>query len=294
MMYVIVGTLIFIVPIFSVDFSKHVTETTTTSLFLAACLTGLIQNIPALSLSNISAGVLRELEQRLSAGVNPAGAKLNNQLFESSRRIELDDVVYQHSTSHSGKPFRLGPISYQFEVGKIYYIRGNNGSGKTTLMRLLTGLYKPSAGSIYIDGQEVVQPVSSSYRDLFAVVFSDFYLFKKMYGLSGYSQNEIDDLLHTFKMQGKLSVEHGEFSDLSFSTGQRKRIALLVAILEKRPFLILDEWAADQDPEFRKEFYEHIIPMFRKMGKGVIAITHDDQYYETADHVLHLSDGKPV
>ena len=294
MMYVIVGTMIFIVPIFSAGFAAHVTETTTTALFLAASLTGMIQSIPVLSLSNVSAKILRELEMRLSAGVAPIHPDKQEQQFAAVQKISLDRVKYRHPTSHSARPFVLGPVSYDFELGKVYYIRGNNGSGKTTMMRLLTGLYEPSEGKILVDGTVVEQPVSKNYRDMFAVVFSDFYLFKKMYGLTGYSQDDIDELLKLFRMQGKLSVQHGEFSDLSFSTGQRKRIALLVAILEKRPFIILDEWAADQDPEFRQEFYEHIIPMFREMGKGVIAITHDDQYYDTADHVLYMADGKPV
>jgi len=294
MMYIIVGTMIFIVPLISVGFSQHVTETTTTALFLAASLTGMIQSIPVLSLSNVSAKILRQLESRLSFGMDHVSPKQHEQIFDAVQKITLDAVQYHHPTSHAGRPFLLGPVSYEFELGKIYYIRGNNGSGKTTLMRLLTGLYAPAAGQILVNGQHVVQPVASSYRDMFAVVFSDFYLFKKMYGLTGYSQADIDELLALFRMQGKLSVEHGKFSDLSFSTGQRKRIALLVAILEKRPFIILDEWAADQDPEFRQEFYEHIIPMFREMGKGVIAITHDDQYYDTADHVLYMADGKPV
>lgn len=294
MMYVIVGTMIFIVPVFSSGFSQHVTETTTTALFLAASLTGMIQSIPVLSLSNVSAKILRELEVRLSFGIEPVDPNKQDQRFDFAQKITLDQVQYQHPTGHSAKPFLLGPVSYEFELGKVYYIRGNNGSGKTTLMRLLTGLYAPSQGQIQVDGVTVEQPVSKSYRDMFAVVFSDFYLFKKMYGLTNYSQDDIDELLKLFKMQGKLSIKHGEFSALSFSTGQRKRIALLVAILEKRPFIILDEWAADQDPEFRQEFYEHIIPMFREMGKGVIAITHDDQYYNTADHVLYMADGKPV
>ncbi len=294
MMYVIVGTMIFIVPVFSSGFSQHVTETTTTALFLAASLTGMIQSIPVLSLSNVSAKILRELESRLSFGVAPIPSPGQQESFGEVQKISLDQVRYQHPTGHGAHPFALGPVSYVFELGKVYYIRGNNGSGKTTLVRLLTGLYEPVEGRILVDGYAIAQPASSAYRDMFAVVFSDFYLFKKMYGLSGYSQSDIDALLKLFKMQGKLSVRHGEFSDLSFSTGQRKRIALLVAILEKRPFIILDEWAADQDPEFRREFYEHIIPMFREMGKCVIAITHDDQYYDTADHVLYMDNGQPV
>ena len=106
--------------------------------------------------------------------------------------------------------------------------------------------------------------------------------------------HKIEELLKLFKMQDKVTVRDGQFSDLHFSTGQRKRLALIVALLENRPFIILDEWAADQDPLFRQEFYENIIPKLRSLGKTVIAITHDDHYFEIADHVLYMENGKPI
>jgi putative ATP-binding cassette transporter len=129
---------------------------------------------------------------------------------------------------------------------------------------------------------------------LLAVVFSDFFLFKKLYGVGSIDEAELDDLLALFQMQNKVSVSDGVFSDLNFSTGQRKRLALLVALLEKKKFIVLDEWAADQDPEFRQEFYQQIIPKLRALGKTVIAITHDDQYYELADQVIYLENGQPI
>ena len=95
-------------------------------------------------------------------------------------------------------------------------------------------------------------------------------------------------------MNEKVSITNGRFTDLKFSTGQRKRLALIVAILEKKQFIILDEWAADQDPEFRQEFYEIVLPRLRSMGKTVIAITHDDQYYGAADQVIYLASGKHI
>ncbi|WP_114653051.1 ATP-binding cassette domain-containing protein [Polynucleobacter necessarius] len=79
---------------------------------------------------------------------------------------------------------------------------------------------------------------------------------------------------------------------MQLSTGQRKRIALLVAMLENRDIIILDEWAADQDPQFRKHFYKQLLPRLKQMGKTVIAITHDDYYFNTADYVLSFRDGK--
>jgi putative ATP-binding cassette transporter len=147
-------------------------------------------------------------------------------------------------------------------------------------------------GEILVNGQLISVPVSSDYRNIFSAVFSDFFLFKKLYGIQNPDPATIRELISTFRMEGKVDIVNGVFSDLNFSTGQRKRIALIVALLEQKQIMILDEWAADQDPEFRQEFYEHIIPRLRAMGKTVIAITHDDHYYNVADHVLYLTDGK--
>jgi len=62
-------------------------------------------------------------------------------------------------------------------------------------------------------------------------------------------------------------------------------------MLENRQIIILDEWAADQDPEFRKFFYESIIPKLKDEGKIIIAITHDDGYFDKADHLLLMENG---
>lgn len=63
-------------------------------------------------------------------------------------------------------------------------------------------------------------------------------------------------------------------------------------LLEKKPILVLDEWAADQDPYFRKKFYTKIIPLLKKAGFTLLAITHDDKYYNCADRVFEMDYGK--
>ncbi len=294
LLYVVVGIMVFVVPVLSSDFSVHVTTAATTALFLAGSLSGIITNIPNLSQGNVAAKTLEELAEKLEVSASAAPPSQSDETFSAVRSITLENVTYQHVSKNTSRTFMLGPLDYQFEVGKVYFIRGNNGSGKTTLMRILTGLYQPDSGRILVNGVHISTPASDGYRDQFAVVFSDFHLFKKLYGLPVADQQKVDELLVLFKMQDKVSICDGQFSDLQFSTGQRKRLALIVALLEDRPFVILDEWAADQDPEFRQEFYEHIIPRLRSMGKTVIAITHDDQYYEMADHVLYMADGKPI
>ena len=199
--------------------------------------------------------------------------------------------MYQYDRQNQNETFSLGPISYSFEAGKIYFVRGSNGSGKTTLIRILIGLYSPLAGNIYFNGEVVEQPTNSSYRNLFSVIFSDFYLFKKLYGIDAVEEPVIRRTIDLFEMSEKIQISNNIISDIQLSTGQKKRVALISAILEDKQIIVLDEWAADQDPEFRKYFYEFILPEIKKLGKTIIAITHDDQYFNLADHVLEIDKG---
>ena len=69
-------------------------------------------------------------------------------------------------------------------------------------------------------------------------------------------------------------------------------MALLAALLEDKPILVLDEWAADQDPEFRKKFYHVILPALRDFGLLIIAVTHDEHYFQDGDRHLNMADGR--
>lgn len=293
MMFLVVGLIIFVVPVFSNEFATHVLSVTTTALFLASSVSSAITLVPNLSVANVAARNLRDLSDKLSiVDADRTSAGLTE--FAEVNTLTLDEVTYVHGGEGAARSFALGPISYQFEAGKVYFIRGNNGSGKTTLIRVLLGLYQSQSGRVLVNGQPIAEPSNAAYRDLFAVVFSDFYLFKKLYGITVTDETELNELLDLFQIQHKVSIDDGVFSDLNLSTGQRKRLALLVAMLESKKIIVLDEWAADQDPEFRKEFYEQIIPKLRERGKMVIAITHDDHYYQLADHVIHMENGQSI
>jgi len=67
---------------------------------------------------------------------------------------------------------------------------------------------------------------------------------------------------------------------------------LIQVFLEDRPIIVLDEWAADQDPAFRRTFYEEILPELKQAGKTLIVISHDDQYFHVADRVIEMHDGR--
>jgi putative pyoverdin transport system ATP-binding/permease protein len=96
------------------------------------------------------------------------------------------------------------------------------------------------------------------------------------------------------QLDHKVSIKDGAFSTLELSQGQRKRLALLVAYLEDRPFYVFDEWAADQDPLFKDVFYRELLPELKAKGKTVLVITHDDRYFHLADRYIKLEYGQLV
>jgi putative pyoverdin transport system ATP-binding/permease protein len=90
------------------------------------------------------------------------------------------------------------------------------------------------------------------------------------------------------ELEQKTGIVGRTFSDVNLSTGQRKRLAMIALVLERRPICIFDEWAADQDVHFRQKFYQVILPWLKSQGKTVIAVTHDERYFDAADQRIHL------
>lgn len=208
--------------------------------------------------------------------------------------IRLSSLEFRHKGKSGEVLFQLGPLDFSFKKGEVIFIVGGNGSGKSTLMTLLTGLYYPENGSIYLD-QNVVSPRDySAYREMFSTIFTDFYIFKKLYGLEHIDENEVNDLLWKMQLEKKTEYVNRKFTNTNLSTGQRKRLAYITGLLEDKSIYVFDEWAADQDPEFRKLFYNQFIDDMRLMGKTVIAVSHDDRYFHTADRIIKMEEGKII
>jgi len=194
MFYVLVAVMIFIVPVLSTDFSQHVVMVATTALFMIGSLTGIIQSLPVLSQANTSARELQKLSNDLDT-ISKDDDEIEQHFNGNVQSISLENICYDYRDAKGNSKFSIGPIKYKFQKGLVYFIRGNNGSGKTSLIKVLTGLYKPTSGFIYVNDERVINTTSSTYRNLFSAVFSDFYLFKKLYGLTNHNPEIIDELL---------------------------------------------------------------------------------------------------
>ncbi|WP_168206255.1 ATP-binding cassette domain-containing protein [Labrenzia sp. PHM005] len=209
--------------------------------------------------------------------------------------IRFEDVRFCHDSGGDPDSFTFGPLSLTLRRGETVFVTGGNGSGKSTFAHLLCGLHVPDQGMIRIDDTPVNEALAQAgFRALFSAVFVDYHLFDRLYGLEHVDPDRVNTLIVDMGLGDKLKYENGTFSTLSLSTGQRKRLALIVAILEDRPVIVLDEWSAEQDVHFRDRFYTEIVPMLAERGQTVIAITHDERYWGAADRILKFEQGQLV
>jgi putative ATP-binding cassette transporter len=206
--------------------------------------------------------------------------------------VTLQEVRFRYSDA-AGSAFVLGPINLVFDTPEIVFIVGGNGGGKSTLLKLLTGLYTPTSGAIFHDSHPLLTEEAALHRELFTVVFSDSHVFTPLLGQEETAlQTDADRLLAAMRLESRVSYLDGSFSTTDLSSGQRKRLALVVALLDDRPIYVFDEWAADQDPEFRRLFYHRFLPELKQRGRLVIAITHDETYFDRADRIIRLGEGR--
>jgi putative ATP-binding cassette transporter len=295
--FLLLGTMVFIVPVLSdaSAYSDTLLKTTTAVLFVIGPIGGLIGAVPILTNANTSAAYILDLVHQLEQSAEGVQERQGSGPVrrKSFREIELRSVVFRFEQTglHA---FQVGPINFTLRAGDTVFISGGNGSGKSTLLRLLTSLYWPQGGSILVDGQPVTHANVASYRALFSAVFFEYHLFKRLYGIDQEAFGEVSELLRLFEIEEKTSIVGDEFTTIELSAGQRKRLALIVALLERRPICILDEWAADQDPVFRRKFYNELLVMLKARGITVVAVSHDDRYYDCADLRLHMEEGRIV
>lgn len=262
-------------------------------LYIMGPLEGLLGNIPHVGMARVALGRIDDTVRQLEAGKGgevpaplPAGAEVT---------LALEGVTHGYYDEREDEVFTLGPIDLTLRPGEITFLVGGNGSGKTTLAKLVTGLYAPEAGTIRVDGQPLAAPGGEAHRQLFSAVFSDFHLFETLLeAADGSLDDRANTWLRQLHLDHKVAVRGGAFSTRDLSQGQRKRLALVAACLEDRPVMVFDEWAADQDPQFKDVFYREVLTELKERRKTVLVITHDDRWFPLADQLVKLERGQVV
>lgn len=288
----LVALLIFALPNFADINPNTLTGSAFVVLYLMTPLNTIMSLLPNLGRS----AVILEKVNSLGLSLTPAafeepaaGPPTSSPAWQ---RLELVGVTHTYHREHEDGSFAVGPIDLVFRPGEVVFLVGGNGSGKTTFAKLLTGLYTPEVGAIYLNGEQIREADQERYRQIFSTVFSDFCLFTRLpTSRDGSLDDQARDYLKQLQLDHKVQINDGQLSTTDLSQGQRKRLTLLTAYLEDRSFYVFDEWAADQDPLFKELFYTKLLPDLKAQGKTVLAISHDDHYFHIADRIIRLDYG---
>ncbi|HEY6804762.1 MAG TPA: cyclic peptide export ABC transporter [Pyrinomonadaceae bacterium] len=292
--FVFIGIMLFILPTFIEISPASLTGYLLIILYIMGPIGMLLNTVPSLTNAKVSLNRIDELGLKLEPDNEEREA---TPLSDRSgwRRLEIKGVTHSYRREKDDTNFTLGPIDLTLHEGELVFVIGGNGSGKSTFAKIVTGLYLPESGQITLNGKTIDDSTRADYRQLFSAVFSDFYLFRRLPGSYGGGLDEkAKQYLSEFNLDKAVKVEDGILSTTAVSQGQRKRLALLGAYLEDRPFYVFDEWAADQDPFFKSIFYTQMLPELKNRGKTVLVISHDDHYYDLADRVIKLDYGQCV
>src|ERR671932_1550969 len=290
--FMLMGLLLFAIPKFVPISTPVLSAYILTSTYLMSPFNNILQRLPAIFRANTSVEKIERMGLALAsqAEINSTVKLPDTAQWET---LELNRVIHSYPGEKEDSNFSLGELNLKFHPGQLVFIIGGNGSGKSTLAKLITGLYIPESGKILLDGQPITEENREWYRQHFSAIYSDFYLFERLLGMANHDlDKQAAEYLREFHLENKVQVKDGVLSTTALSQGQRKRLALLTAYLEDRPIYLFDEWAADQDPDFKEIFYTEFLKELRNRGKTLLVISHDDHYFHLADRIIKLNYGK--
>jgi putative pyoverdin transport system ATP-binding/permease protein len=295
-LYGLVGVVVFVLPGFFEGYTLIIYKVAAAAIFCVWPVGAITLAAPLYSRASIGLSHVFKLEDMLDAAALPVQNRNlpNRSRFSGFREIQFENVGFSYKDATGNASFNTGPWNLHLKQGELLFLLGGNGSGKSTALKLMCGLYPVDTGRILVDGIQVEMESLQEYREIFSCVFPDFHLFDRLYGLDHIDATEVTALIARMGLAEKVSFTEGRFSTLDLSTGQRKRLAMVVTLLEDREICFFDEWAADQDAHFRRVFYTEILPELKRRGKTVVVVTHDDRFWHLADRIVTLDFGRIV
>ena len=202
--------------------------------------------------------------------------------------------------SFNGTPV-VHNISFSLRPGEILGLVGESGSGKSTLLHLLSGLDKPSSGSLTYDGKDIYsysdKELSAFRRKRIGFIFQQFNLLPVLTAkeniimpllLDKQKPDEayLKQLTELLGIQGRL-----EHLPHELSGGQQQRVAIARALIAKPDVIFADEPTGNLDSKSGGEVMELLQNVWKKMGKALVVITHDSRIARMADRQFQIVDG---
>ncbi|MDR7856809.1 ABC transporter ATP-binding protein [Tissierella sp.] len=229
---------------------------------------------------------------------------IDNAISSDSVTIDIVDVSFRYPKAEKNV---LDNLSLRIKSGEKMALVGENGSGKSTLIKLLCKFYKPTSGTIYLNGIDINQIPEDIYRDMLGVVFQDAMVFpfsiKDNIALEEIvDEDRLNKAINDSEIEQTMaSLSRGidtvllrilDDEGLDISGGQRQKLYLARALYKNSRFLMLDEPTAALDPLAEAALYQQYDSLSK--GKTSLYISHRLASTKFCDRVAYLKDGKII
>ncbi|MCH8495991.1 MAG: cyclic peptide export ABC transporter [Balneolales bacterium] len=287
----VLGVLVYSIFVYGLATTDAFTGVLTVMLFMLSPLSNVANFVSEYKAMQVSLHRVNGMETQINSNTESKRPQEKIQGIQPDRPIlELENIRLTYKRDDGEPHFMMGPLNVQIPDGKITFIVGENGSGKSTLAKVLTGLYAPDTGKIRYKGVAIEPHHLEDYRSRFSSVFSDFHLFREL-PPAAYDVEALPRWLKVMDLSDKVEISGNNLRHRKLSQGQRERLAFAIACSYTSEIMLLDEIASNQDAEFKKRIYNEILPELRNEGKTIIAISHDDRFFDKADNLIHFRNG---
>jgi putative ABC transport system ATP-binding protein len=223
--------------------------------------------------------------------------KKNDEKINNDVILSIQNASYQYSDAEEGE-YALRDVSYDFEAGKVYAIRGRSGTGKTTLLSLISGLERCTEGKIMFDGKDLKDINLDYYRSHeIGIVFQSYNLLPFMTAseniilsmdASGIKiDNKKEKALELMKSVG-LKESYADRKVLRISGGEQQRVAIARSLSYNPKMIVADEPTGNLDKQTEKEILEIFKSLAHEDSKCVIIVTHSPNVCDMVDCVYDL------
>ena len=209
-------------------------------------------------------------------------------------KIEFKDVQF----SYDNKRNILNNVNFTIEAGEKVALIGLNGAGKSTILNLISMLYKPILGNIFIDDINTNKININKYRDLISVINQQIYLFngtikENILLYKNVNSHKLNEVIKDSQLSNFINnVSDNYFIDSNgknLSGGQKQKIAIARAIIRDTPIVIFDEATSNLDIESSIKTYELIDTTLK--NKTIIIVSHKLEILKHVDKVILIDNG---